>query len=128
MAEAAEVAMEVVVAAGEETATSFAVKAVDVVVEADTEITAKMPTASLRRLAKSQYAAVEDSSVENAAIVVIAVVTAEMIAATTVDSVIAPEVAPAPRTRAQPCPPKRLPRLNPSNPPTRNEYDRIFEY
>lgn len=139
VAEVEEVAVEVVVAAGEETASSLGAKAVDVVAEADTKITAKTPMASSRRLVRSQYAAEEDSSVENAEIaeiaataVVTAVVTVEVtvvaIAATIVDNVIAPEAVLAPRMRVRRCLPKRPPRLNPSNPPTRNEYLRICEY
>lgn len=135
VAEVEEVAVEVVVAAGEETASSLGAKAVDVVAEADTKITAKTPMASSRRLVRSQYAAEEDSSVENAEIAEIAataVVTVEVtvvaIAETIVDNVIAPEAVLAPRMRVRRCLPKRPPRLNPSNPPTRNEYLRICEY
>lgn len=105
------------------------VKAVDVAAEAaDLDRTVRTPMASSRRLVRSQFAAAE-AEVNGAAngavaaeIVVTEVTVATVaIADNSVDPATALEVVLAPRMRAQPSPPKRPPRLNPSNPLNRFE-------
>lgn len=111
------------------------VKAVDVAAEAaDLDRTVRTPMASSRRLVRSQFAAAE-AEVNGAAngavaaeivvtvvtVVTVATVATVAIADNSVDPATALEVVLAPRMRAQPSPPKRPPRLNPSNPLNRFE-------
>ena len=108
------------------------VKAVDVAAEAaDLDRTVRTPMASSRRLVRSQFAAAE-AEVNGAAngavaaeivvtVVTVVTVATVAIADNSVDPATALEVVLAPRMRAQPSPPKRPPRLNPSNPLNRFE-------
>lgn len=102
------------------------VKAVDVAAEAaDLDRTVRTPMASSRRLVRSQFAAAEAevNGAANGAVAAETVVTVATVAIAdnSVDPATALEVVLAPRMRAQPSPPKRPPRLNPSNPLNRFE-------
>lgn len=105
------------------------VKAVDVAAEAaDLDRTARTPMASSRRLVRSQFAAAEaevngaaNGAVAAETVVTVVTVATVAIADNSVDPATALEVVLAPRMRAQPSPPKRPPRLNPSNPLNRFE-------
>lgn len=105
------------------------VKAVDVAAEAaDLDRTVRTPMASSRRLVRSQFAAAEaevngaaNGAVAAEIVVTVVTVATVAIADNSVDPATALEVVLAPRMRAQPSPPKRPPRLNPSNPLNRFE-------
>jgi len=105
------------------------VKAVDVAAEAaDLDRTVRTPMASSRRLVRSQFAAAEaevngaaNGAVAAETVVTVVTVATVAIADNSVDPATALEVVLAPRMRAQPSPPKRPPRLNPSNPLNRFE-------
>lgn len=105
------------------------VKAVDVAAEAaDLDRTARTLMASSRRLVRSQFAAAEaevngaaNGAVAAEIVVTVVTVATVAIADNSVDPATALEVVLAPRMRAQPSPPKRPPRLNPSNPLNRFE-------
>lgn len=105
------------------------VKAVDVAAEAaDLDRTARTLMASSRRLVRSQFAAAEaevngaaNGAVAAETVVTVVTVATVAIADNSVDPATALEVVLAPRMRAQPSPPKRPPRLNPSNPLNRFE-------
>ena len=130
----------VVVVAGEATVKAVAVANTVAEAEADLDRIARMLMALSRKLVRSLFAVEEEATgVANGAVkvnvaavantvatvavtvAVIVVVTVVTVVVTVALIVVVPEVEPAPRTKAQLCPPRRPPKLNLRHPLNRLE-------